>query len=72
MSLQWPKSLENNKAQFPKSDIFVGQKSIFRHHSSKNVTDRIQIRLYKINKERETNFSQSIPAEVKKILRVNF
>ena len=61
-------SLENHKVQFPKLSFFVGQKSILYHYCIQNVKDGSQIREYKINKERATNFSQSITVKVKKIL----
>ena len=52
------KSLENHKAHFPKSSVFPGQELILCHHYIQNVRDGIQIRVYKIDKERVTNFSQ--------------
>ena len=40
------KILKNDKAQFPKLSVFVGQKSILRHFYIQNVEDGIQIRIY--------------------------
>ena len=42
---------------------------MFHHYCIQNVKDGIQIRVYKINKESVTNFSQFISAKVKKHLR---
>ena len=47
--------------------MFVGQKSIIRHCYIQNSKDGIQIRVYKINKESLTHFSQFILVKVKKI-----
>ena len=63
------KSYENHEAQFPKLLVFVGQKSIFRQYCIQNVKDGIQIRVYRINKETLTHFSQFISGKGKKKLR---
>ena len=44
------RSLENQDAQFPKLNVFIGQKLIFHHYCVQNVNDRIQIQVYNINK----------------------
>ena len=44
-------------------------KSILRHDHFQNDKDRIQIRVYIINKERVTHFSESFPVKGKEILR---
>ena len=60
MRLQWPKSYENHKAQFPKLNFFVDHKSILHHYYIQNVKDGIQIRAYEIMKESVTHFSRFI------------
>ena len=55
MRLEWPKSKENPK-------VILREKSMLRHNY-------IQIRVYKINKESVTHFSQRISVEVIKMLR---
>ena len=42
------KSSENHEAQFPKCNVFIGEKSIFHHYYIQNIVDGIQIRIYKI------------------------
>ena len=69
MRLKWPKSKENHKARIPKLSVFTSQKSILRHYNIQNVKDRIQTRVYKINKQKVTHFSYLISVKVKKILR---
>ena len=64
-----PKSYENHKAQFAKLNVFVGQKSISCHYYIQNVKDGIEFRVYTIDKESATQFSQFISVKVKKILR---
>jgi len=49
--------------------MFAGQNLIFRHYYIQNDKDRIQIRVYKINNENVTHFSQLISVTIKKILR---
>ena len=58
------KPLENQKPQFPKLNVFVGQKSILCHYY-------IQIRVYKMSKESLAHFSQFISVKVNKILRTS-
>ena len=71
VSLKWPTSLENDKAQFSKFSIFVGQKSILRHYHIQSVEDGVQIRVYTINKESVTYFSQFISVKFKTLLRIS-
>ena len=42
---------------------------IFRYYCIQNVTDWLQIRVYKINNESVTHFSQLISVKVKKHVR---
>ena len=69
MTKIFSKSLENHEVQFPTYSVFVGQKSILRHCYAQNFKDRIQIRVFKIKKDRVTSFCQFFSVEVKKILR---
>ena len=71
VSLKWPTSLGNDKAQFSKLSVFVGQNSILRHYHIQNVVVGIQIRVYTINKESVICFSQFISVKVKKLLRIS-
>jgi len=61
-------SWESHEAQIPKFSVFIGQKSIFRRYYIQNVKERIQIRIYKIDNESITHFSQFISVKVKKKL----
>ena len=61
------KSLEKQEAEFPKLNVFVGQNSIFRHCCFQNVRDGIPSRLYKINKGRVTDCSQSNSVKLRKL-----
>ena len=63
------RSLENQEAQFPKLNVFIGQKLIFRHYCVQNVNDGLQFQVYNINNECLTHFSQFISEKVKKNLR---
>ena len=63
------KTRESHKTRFPKLGVFVGQESIFGHYCIQNVEDGIQNRVYKIDKESVTHFSQFVSVTVKKILR---
>ena len=54
------------KSLFPKSSVLVGQKSILRHYSIQYVTERVQIPVYKSNKERVTDFRQLISVKLGK------
>ena len=48
------KSSENHEAQSLKCSVFIGQNLTFRHYCIQNIKDRIQIRVYTINKESVT------------------
>ena len=63
------RSLENHEAQFPKFNVLIGQKSIFRRYFIQNVKDGIQIQVYNVNNESVNHFSQLISVKVKKNLR---
>jgi len=63
------KSQENHEAQFPKLSVFICQKSILRRHCIQKVKDGIQVRVYNINNESASHFSQSNPVKAKKTLR---
>ena len=65
MRLKWSKSYKNHKAQFPKSSVFIGQKSIIRRYCIQNVKDGIQILVYNINNDSVNHFSQFISVKVK-------
>ena len=69
MRVKWSKSLENHEAQFPKLNVFIRQKFIFRHCCIQNFKDGIQIQVCNINKECLSHFSQFISEKVKKHLR---
>ena len=60
------KILRKSQGSISKTKCFIGQKSIFRHHCIQNDKDGIQIRVYKINNDSVTLFSQFIPVKVKK------
>ena len=62
-------SLESRKAQFPKSSVFIGQKSIIRRYCIQNVKDGIQIHVYNIINDSVTHSSQFISVKVRKNLR---
>ena len=49
---------EYHEGQCRKLSIFIGQNSMFHHYYSQNIKDGIQIRVYKINNESVTHFSQ--------------
>ena len=63
------KLLRKSQGLIPKLSAFIGQKSILHHYYIQNVKDRTQIRVYTINKESVTHFSQFTSVKVKKILR---
>ena len=63
------KSYETHEAHFPKFSVFIGQKSLFRHHCIQYVKDGIQLQIYNINNENVNQFSQFISVKAKKILR---
>ena len=64
------KYYENHKAQFPKLNVFVGQKSILRHYYIQNGTAGIQIRVHSSQKViGAPQTSQFISVKVKNILR---
>jgi len=69
MTVKWSKSLENHEAQFPKLNVFIRQKSIFRRYCIQNAKDGIQIHAYNIINDSVNLFSKFIPAKVKKNLR---
>ena len=73
MRLKWSKFLENlrkiTSRNFQKLSVFIGQKSIFRHHCIQNIKVRIQIRVFTIKKENTTHFSQFISEKLRKNLR---
>ena len=56
-------------AQFPKSSVFIGQKSVFRRYCIQNVKDGIQIQVYNIINESVNHSSQFISVKVMKNLR---
>ena len=62
------KILRKSQGSISKTKCFIGQKSILRHYYIQNVKDGIQIRVYKVSKEREPHFSQFHSVKVKKIL----
>ena len=65
------KILSKSQGSISKVKCFFGQKSIFCHYYIQNAEDGIQARVYKIEKERVTHFSQFISGKVKKILIIS-
>ena len=69
------KIVKKSQGEIPKFSVVIDQKSIPRRYCIQNFKDKSQIRVYKINKERFTHFSQFISIEVAKIfksVRLNF
>ena len=52
-------------AQFPKLNVFVGQKLIFRHYYIQNFKDGIQIQVCKVNEETVSGNDKKIVAQAK-------
>ena len=61
------KSQENHQAEFPKFNVFIGQRSIFRRYWIQNVKDGIQIQECNITNDIANHFGQFILLKVKKI-----
>ena len=54
------KLYENHEAQFPKLNVFIGEKLVCRRYCIQNVKDGIRIQVCSINNESVNQFNQFI------------
>ena len=58
------KIVRNSRGLISNINVFIGQKSTFRHYCIQNVKDGIQIQVGNVNNENLAHFSQFISENV--------